>query len=145
MSNSTLRPAEARDAEGLSECIEAAYSIYASRIHDLPAVADGIPEAIGSNRVWVVELEGRIVGGMILVIKDDYMIVENIAVRPECAGMGLGRTLIERAEEDCRKLGLKEIRLSTHEDMPENVTIYSRLGWAETGRSGNKVHMSKVL
>ncbi|MGI9258939.1 MAG: GNAT family N-acetyltransferase, partial [Gammaproteobacteria bacterium] len=66
-------------------------------------------------------------------------------VRPECTGMGLGRALIHQAERDCRELGLPEIRLSTHVDMPENVAIYSRLGWVETGRSGNKVHMSKAL
>lgn len=145
MANFTVRLAEARDAGGLAECIEAAYSVYASRIHDLPAVSDGIPDAIKHHRVWIAELEGQIVGGMILVPKDDFLVLENVAVRPECAGMGLGRALIQRAEEDCLELGLHEIRLSTHEDMPENVAIYSHLGWTETGRSGNKVHMSKAI
>ncbi len=145
MSDVSLRLAESRDAEGIAECIRAAYSIYASRIHDLPAVSEGIPETIEHSRVWVVEREGRIVGAMILVPEHDCMVLENIAVIPECAGMGLGRTLIGRAEQDCVALGLREIQLSTHKDMPENVAIYSRLGWKETGRSGTKVHMSKAV
>jgi len=145
MSNFTVRRAAVRDAEGLAECIEAAYSIYASRIDDLPAVSAGVPDAIERSRVWVAERGGKIVGGMILVSHDGFLLLENIAVRPECSGMGLGRTLIDCAETDCLELGLHEIRLSTHEAMPENVAIYSRLGWTETRRSGNKVHMSKVI
>ena len=145
MSKPTIRRANAEDADGLTECVEAAYSIYADRITDLPAVSDGVSDAIRDHRVWVVEKEHQIVGGMILVPHDEFLMLENIAVRPEAAGSGIGRELIARAEQDCVDLDLREIRLSTHVDMPENVAIYARLGWKETGRSNNKVHMSKSL
>ena len=141
----TIRRAQASDAEALSNCIDAAYSIYASRISDLPAVSEGISEAIEVHRVWVAQIEHDIVGGMILVLRDDFMILENVAVHPENTGVGLGKALLERAEADCAELGLHEIRLSTHEDIPENVRLYEHLGWQETSRSGNKVHMSKQL
>ena len=139
----TIRRARLGDSDALAECIDAAYSIYASRISDLPAVAEGIPEAIEGHRVWVAEIDGRIGGGLILVPHDEFLLLENIAVRPECSG--IGRALIARAESDCVELGLHEIRLSTHEAMPENVAIYEHLGWTETSRSGNKVHMSKPI
>jgi len=38
-----------------------------------------------------------------------------------------------------------ELRLSTHENIPENVRYYERLSWKVCETSGNKVHMSKVL
>jgi ribosomal protein S18 acetylase RimI-like enzyme len=139
----SLRLALARDAKELAECIEAAYSIYAERVRDLPAVSAGVLNAIENSRVWVAEIAGQIVGGLILVPHDDFLLLENIAVRPGSSGLGLGRALISQAVQDCRELGLHEIRLSTHKDMPENIAIYSRLGWKETGRSNNKVHMSK--
>ncbi len=145
MSEPTPRRANDRDADGLAACIEAAYSVYADRITDLPAVSEGIADSIRDNRVWVVEMGQQIVGGMILVPCDEFLMLENIAVRPEAAGSGLGRILIAQAEQDCRDLGLSEIRLSTHVDMPENVAIYSRLGWQETGRSRHKVHMRKLI
>ena len=144
MPNFTLRRAEARDSDELAECIEAAYSVYASRIDDLPAVDQGVADAIEKHRVWVAVTK-RIVGGLILVPQERFLLLENIAVRPESTGMGLGRALIRKAEQDCQMLGLDEIRLSTHVDMPENVAIYERLGWVETGRSGKKVHMSKTI
>ena len=145
MSSIAIRRAEAKDSDALADCIEAAYSIYADRIRDLPAVSEGVAQAIDKHRVWVAEIGGQIVGGLVLVPHEDFLLLENIAVRPESAGSGLGRALIERAEQDCVDLGLGEIRLSTHQDMPENVAIYLRLGWKETSRSGNKVHMSKSI
>jgi len=145
MSAFTIRRAEARDSKESAACIDEAYSIYAERIDDLPAVSEGIAEAIKLHRVWVAEIEDQIAGVLILVVNDTFVLLENIAVRPGNTGTGLGRALIAQAEQDCRDLGLGEIRLSTHEDMPENVAIYSRLGWHETGRSGNKVHMSKNI
>jgi len=145
MTNFTMRRAEARDSEPLSECIDAAYSIYASRISDLPGVSEGISQAIEKHRVWVAEIERNIVGGIILIARDAFMLLENVAVHPERAGLGIGRALMVRAEADCSELGLSEMRLSTHKDMPENVGLYEHLGWRETGRSENKVHMSKNL
>lgn len=140
-----LRLAGVRDAESIVECIDDAYSIYASRIHDLPDVSTGIPTAIENSRVWIAEQDKEVVGCVILVPGPDVLHLQNIAVRPRNAGMGIGRLLIERSEADCRELGFHEIRLSTHVDIPENVVIYSRLGWQETGRSGNKIYMSKSV
>jgi GNAT superfamily N-acetyltransferase len=89
-------------------------------------------------------MDGAVVGGMVLVPQSQYVILANIAVDPRASGTGLGRCFLELAEKQVRKLGMKEMRLSTHKDMPENVSLYRHLGWVETGRSGNKVHMSKA-
>ncbi len=145
MTNFKLRRAQARDSRALSACIDAAYSIYASRVNDLPAVSEGISHAIENHRVWVAETGHDIVGGIILIPHDDFMLLENVAVHPASSGLGLGRALIEHAEAECLAFGLHELRLSTHTDIPENIQLYTHLGWRETGRTGNKVHMSKCL
>ena len=80
-----------------------------------------------------------------MVLRHEHAILANIAVDPSCTGMGVGRGLIDHAEAHCRALKKVELRLSTHVDMPENVDLYEHLGWEETGRSGNKVHMTKFL
>jgi N-acetylglutamate synthase-like GNAT family acetyltransferase len=140
-----LRLAGVRDVERIVHCIDDAYSIYASRIRDLPDVTADVPAAIENSRVWIAEQNKQVVGCIILVPEPGVLHLQNIAVRTKSAGMGIGRMLIERSEADCREFGLHEIRLSTHVDMPENVAIYSHLGWRETGRSGSKVHMSKTI
>ncbi|MGH1481989.1 MAG: GNAT family N-acetyltransferase [Geminicoccales bacterium] len=125
--------------------MSAAYAGYRNRIPDLPAVSEGIADDIKSNLVWVAELDCSVVGGLILVLNDDVAMLANVAVDPDCSGMGIGRGLIEHAEAHCRRLKKAELRLSTHAAMPENVRFYEHLGWKTTERSGNKVHMTKFF
>ena len=141
----SVRRAKAQDAAPLSDCIDAAYSIYASRITDLPSVSDGIAQRIESSRVWIAETEDRIVGGIVLIPHEKFMMLENVAVHPDSSGLGVGAALIKQAEKDCLELGLQKLQLSTHIDMPENVRLYEHLGWQKTGISGNKVLMSKDI
>lgn len=140
-----IRRAEARDSKALALCIDAAYADYATRIPDLPAVSEGIAGDIANHIVWVAEMDFNIVGGMVLLPQDEFLLLANVAVHPQCSGMGIGSGLLAQADADCKELGLTELRLSTHVDMPENVRLYEHLGWHISKRSGNKVHMTKVL
>ena len=145
MKVSGIRRATPGDAAALAACIDAAYAIYASRISDLPKVSEGIEYDIKDNIVWVAERDDAIVGGLILKPQTDFMLLANIAVHPDHGGQGVGRALMDRAESDASALGMTEMRLSTHVDMPENVALYEYLGWKETERTGNKVKMRKQL
>jgi GNAT superfamily N-acetyltransferase len=146
MTGVRIRAAVADDAEALIRAIAAAYSVYASRNLDLPPVSEGVADDIAVHSVWVAELNGSVVGGLSLVVGDDgHAHLANVAVRPDCAGQGIGRALIVRAEAQCRSRGVRELSLTTHVGLPENVRFYERLGWSETERTGTKVHMSKHL
>jgi GNAT superfamily N-acetyltransferase len=145
MTNPVIRRAVAADAPKLVDCIDRAYATYAARIDDLPAVSDGVDEDIIANAVWVAERGDSLVGGLILVLKPTYAILANVVVAPSERGTGLGHALILRAEQECRERGVATLKLSTHVKMPENVTLYEHLGWTETARAGNKVHMEKTL
>jgi len=145
MSNWTIRRAEKKDAAALAECFDAAYSIYAPRIADLPAVSDGIEDDIERNVVWVAARDNQVIAGLVLLPKEDHVVLANVAIDPSATGAGLGRAFMDLAEAEARKLGHEKLRLSTHVDMPENVRLYEHLGWHEIGRSGNKVHMEKSL
>lgn len=140
-----IRPAQLPDTDALIRCIDAAYAIYTARITDLPAVSEGVANDIETHRVWVAELNGSVIGGLILIPHDGYAVLANVAVDPASSGSGVGCGLIECAEEACRSFGLRELRLSTHTEMPENVLLYEHLGWRKSSRSGNKVHMIKAL
>lgn len=145
MTDWTIRRAEQTDAPSLTACIDAAYSIYAGKGIDLPAVSDGIAEDIRENIVWVAILKRRIVGGLVLILREDHAMLANVAVDPAAAGLGLGRTLIEQAEQEVRLRGHSRMRLTTHAKIPENLRLYTHLGWRETGRDGSKVFMEKSL
>jgi len=140
-----LRPATPHDADALADCIRSAYAVYDGRIDDLPDVAGGIADDIRDHRVWVADASGRILGGAVLVLAERYAQLANIAVHPNAGGKGIGKGLIAAIEAQARAAGAGDLRLATHVGIPENVALYQRLGWRETGRAGNKVLMSKPL
>ncbi len=73
------------------------------------------------------------------------MRLANVAVHPDHKGAGLGRALMALAETEALDQGYREMRLTTHVDMPENVQLYAHLGWEQDYRRGNKVSMRKTI
>lgn len=145
MSTWTLRRAEPADATGLASCLDAAYARYENRISDLPPMSEDCTGEIARNQVWLAVLEDQIVGALVLATDDGYLKLANLAVRPEYNGKGIGRALIALSESEAAKQGFGERRLNTHVAMPENVRLYSRLGWREISTEGNTVMMVKDL
>ena len=133
------------DAAMLTQCIEAAYEPYHLRIGDLPNVSEGIAQDIEENNVWVAIDDGVVIAGIVLIPCETSLLVANLAVDPSYQGQGLARKLMTIAEQACAKAHLKEMRLSTHIDLHENVRMYKHFGWEESGRSGNKISMRKKL
>lgn len=94
MSNWIMPSAAPRDADGLAQCVAAAYQIYIPRMGKPPGpmLAD-YAEAIRQYQVWAAEAHGEIIGGLALIPDEDYMSLDNIAVHPTYQGQGVGRTL----------------------------------------------------
>ena len=145
MTNRVIRRAVPSDSDGLAACLDAAYAQYAARIADLPSMSADCAEDIARYQVWVAEAAGAIAGALVLIPEKGFMRLANVAVHPDHRGTGLGRELLALAETEAVRQGYDEMRLNTHVDMPENVALYTRLGWQQTGRDGNKVSMNKDL
>jgi ribosomal protein S18 acetylase RimI-like enzyme len=146
-----LRTARPEDRAAVEAIVNAAYSIYVERIGKAPGpMLDDYAGLIASGAVSVLEEPaGAIVAVIVLLAKPDHLLLDNIAVRPDRQGRGLGRRLIAFAESEALRLGYTELRLYTHERMTENIALYTRLGFRETGRghdSGyDRVFMTKPL
>ena len=145
MDDITIRRAEPGDADDLGRCLDAAYAHYAERIDDLPPMSEGCAEEIADHLVWVAEASGVILGGLVLIPGDGFMLLANVAVHPDGRGAGIGRRLLTLAETETVARGYPEMRLNTHAGMPETIALYARNGWTETGRRGTTVSMRKGL
>lgn len=143
MSKVVLRRAAARDAAALKAVIDAAYAPWKQALPDLPDVTSGLSGDIAGNIVFVAEVGGRIVGGMILVAAPDHLKLANIAVSPDASGRGIASALLERADAEALARGTSVLRLNTHAEMAGNLAFYARRGWRETGRSGVTVQMER--
>ena len=145
MGSWTLRRAVSADADPLAECIQAAYAQYSDVISDLPDVSSSCAEDIAEHCVWVAEVGSHIVGGLVLIAQDDFLLLANVAVHPDWRGKGLGSALMDLVELEATALKMDELRLRTHIRMPENIALYKHLGWQEIGREGNTISMRKSL
>ena len=131
-----IRRAVAADQTAVEAVVEAAYSIYLERMGKPPGpMLDDYQARIAEAVVSVYqEDDGMIAGIIVLLPKPDHLLLDNIAVRPQRQGTGIGRALIAFAETEARRLALRELRLYTHVTMTENIALYTRLGFAETRR-----------
>jgi ribosomal protein S18 acetylase RimI-like enzyme len=132
----SVRRAGPSDVGALGAVAAAAYRDYVPRIGHPPApmIAD-YAAAVRAGLTWAAVEDGEIVGLLVLVLKPDYLLLENIAVLPSAQGRGIGARLLALAEEQARALGRDEIRLYTNEAMTENLTYYPRHGYTETHRA----------
>lgn len=146
-----IRRARPEDRETAEAIVRDAYSIYIARIGKPPGpMLDDYAALIAEGAVSVLEdANGAIAALMVLLPKTDHLLLDNIAVRPDRQGQGLGRQLIAFAEAEARRLGHAELRLYTHATMTENIALYTRLGFIETGRGHEngyyRVFMTKRL
>jgi ribosomal protein S18 acetylase RimI-like enzyme len=105
---------------------------------------------ITAGAVHVLEPDDQNIAAIIVLLeKADHLLLDNIAVRRDRQGRGLGRQLIDFAENEARRQGFAEIRLYTHVTMVENIALYTRLGFVETSRGHDsgyeRVYMAKHL
>lgn len=134
--SATIRAARAGDLARVQAIVDAAYARYVPRMGRKPGpMLDDYAARIEAGEAWVAERGGAVEGVLVLLDEGDHLLLDNVAVDPECHGRGIGRALIEFAEAEARRRGYGEIRLYTHVTMVENIALYPRLGYEETHRA----------
>ena len=146
----SLRSATGADAPKVAALVNAAYRHYVGRIGMAPRpMTEDYADVIANRQVTVAESNGTIVGVIVLAVDDEGFVIDNVAVDPSHRGQGLGKTLLEYAEAEARQAGFDSIYLYTHENMTENLAIYSRIGYVEYDRRSqgefSLVYMRKHL
>ena len=82
-----------------------------------------------------------------LVLKDKGGSLEifSVAVLPERQGEGLGKRLMRFAEEQALARGCSRLTLFTNSKMAENIALYRRAGFEESGRRPNPLRPGWIL
>lgn len=133
-----IRRADEADAVAITALVADAYEKYVDRIGRLPKpmTADH-HTAVRDHEVWVAvgAADDTVAGVLELIVTPDSFFIENVAVAPSRQGAGLGRQLLDLAESEARRRGYAAIGLETNERFVENLAIYARRGYTETGRT----------
>lgn len=104
---------------------------------DLPEVAGDEPATVevlagyaDDGRSWVVvDAMDDPLGYVLVDVVDACAHIEQLSVRPERQGMGLGRALVECVRGWAADAGLPAMTLTTFADVPWNAPLYQHLGF----------------
>lgn len=123
------------DVANITACAKAAYAMYVERIGREPApmVAD-FADAVARGHVYVLANAQSLFGFVVFYPREDHLHLENVAVLPECKGLGMGSRLLRFVEEEARRRGLNAVELYTNAQMTENLALYPQIGYRETAR-----------
>jgi GNAT superfamily N-acetyltransferase len=97
---------------------------------DEPASVDALARYAEDGRSWVAVDHMDVPIGYVLVgVVDGCAHIEQVSVRPDRQGSGVGRALLERVRTWATDRGLSSITLTTFTDVPWNAPLYRHLGF----------------
>ncbi|KAJ5938142.1 acyl-CoA N-acyltransferase [Penicillium verhagenii] len=120
--------------------VDSAYSKYIERIGKPPApMSANYHELIDTHDVFVLQDDKNIIVGCVILDVDQSTCLHsveivNLAVDPAAQGRGYGRVLLDCAEHVAREKGCSALTLYTNVKMYENLGLYVKMGFVETGR-----------
>lgn len=131
-----VRPAVAADIGSLGP-IEVAAGRRFLEVGMASVAADDPPDdatyadAVADGRVWVAELDGRVVGYAWAIDLDGQPHLEQLSVLPDLNGQGLGTALIDVVCRWAERRGARSLTLSTFRDVPFNGPFYRGRGFED--------------
>jgi N-acetylglutamate synthase-like GNAT family acetyltransferase len=146
-----LRRAQPTDAEAVRALTRAAYAGWVPVIgrEPKPMTAD-YERAVVENIIELWEEAGELLALIEMIPQADFLLVENIAVRPDQQGKGVGEKLLRHAEQLARSLDFDRVQLYTNAAFEANLRFYARRGYREFQRvtvapGSVAVHMRKRI
>ena len=146
----SLRRATSADAAALIALQRAAYARNQKILGVVPIPLQADYHAVlREKEVWLAENDGRCIGALILEPRAGDLMIESIATDPSSQTHGLGRAMLEAAEERAQSLGHKIVRLYTGKPLTHLIAWYARHGYEiereEALSDRTIVHMIKRL
>jgi GNAT superfamily N-acetyltransferase len=145
-----IRRAERDDVPAIEKCIEESYAKYIAIIGKKPMpMMEDYREVIRHATVYVLKCGDNLAGVLVLIDREEYVLLETIAVCPNFQGKSFGKKLLQFTEKYTKEQGKNEIRLYTNEKMYENISLYNHCGYIEYKREEeagfNRVYFKKIL
>ena len=95
-----------------------------------PATAEELAVYAEAGRGWVaLDDDQRPIGYVVVDVVDGNAHIEQVSVRPDHQGKGVGRALVERVCDSARDTDRPWVTLTTFRDVAWNQPLYEHLGF----------------
>ena len=94
-----------------------------------PAAIEVLVEYATAGRSWVAVADDQVVGYLLVDVVDGNVHIEQVSVRPDRQGQGIGRALLDRAGAWALAAGCATLTLTTFGHVPWNRPLYEHLGF----------------
>jgi N-acetylglutamate synthase-like GNAT family acetyltransferase len=131
----TIRKATPEDADGVFALIVATFTGFMEQIGAAPGpMRADYAAVIREDEVWIVDGNRGPMACVVLVRKEDHLLVEGLAVRATAQRTGVGGVLLDFAATRCADMGLPELRTYANIAITDIPKILGRMGWEEMYR-----------
>lgn len=135
-----IRPARLADLPRLTELLQLLFAIEADFCGDPGRQRRGLELLLASENacLLVAEAAGEVVGmasGQVLISTAEggpALLVEDVLVRPQWRGRGIGRKLLAAWAAWAEKRGISRLQLLADRDNAPALAFYDQLGWQTT-------------
>lgn len=137
--------------ERADEVVHVIHTAFAARpVLDPPAPAleetvDSVGKALAEHGGLVAEVDGRVVGSLLLEPEDRLVALRRVGVLPEHQHHGVAAALASHAEDVARERGFDGVVLEARAELPGTVRFWQLLGYVEIDRDGPRLTMLRLL
>lgn len=143
-----MTPATLADLPDLTTLINSAYRGYSSRkgwtteadlLGGIRTSEESLAETLAKPDAILLlhrdEATDTLIGCVYLETKGDLMYLGMLTVSPEIQARGIGKKLMQQAEEYARSLGCQAVEMTVISQRAELIAWYERRGYALTGET----------
>ena len=125
-----IRIATAADTDAMIPVVNAAF-VVEEFIEGTRTDQDHMSEMMEKGEFLLAEDDGRVVGCVHTEVRGERGYLGMLAVDPPRQGTGLGRLMVEAAENHCRNLGCRWMDLRVLSPRQELLPFYEKLGYMQ--------------
>jgi putative acetyltransferase len=132
-----IRRASVDEAEAIAAILYEAFAEYESLYTPegfaaTTPTAEQIQQRWSEGPVWVAVQNDRLVGTVAATPRGEALYIRSMALLPAARGQGIGRRLLNQAEDFAREQGYRQLLLSTISFLTHAIQLYEQSGFQQT-------------
>lgn len=138
MNEVEIRNAGFDDAVAIASVLAAAFieykSLYTAVAYAVTIQSEqGIKNRLAEGAAWVAVVEGRIVGTVSAVSRNNSLYIRGMAILPHARGYQIGSSLLLEIESYAVSTGIGRLTLSTTPFLDRAIRLYEKFGFKRIG------------